>query len=126
MPIILASFNNTYFISDLVLFSWYFRQISFHIFLISTEAKEQALLIALGYSDQIQGGVDENGNVIMVDNPVTKTEFIEQEVKSMLKERFANDEILNIEESYRQQIESEKKAVLDEIEANTTVNLLWK
>ena len=89
-----------------------------------TEAKEQALLIALGYSDQIQGGVDENGNVIMVDNPVTKTEFIEQEVKSMLKERFANDEILNIEESYRQQIESEKKAVLDEIEANTTVNLV--
>ena len=43
---------------------------------------------------------------------------------AMLKEKFAYNEIQNIEESYRQQIETEKKTVLDEIEANTTVNVV--
>ncbi len=44
--------------------------------------------------------------------------------KDMLKERFANDEILRIEQNYRLQIETEKQAVLDDIDSSTTVNLV--
>ena len=88
-----------------------------------TEEKVQNFIAALGYQEKIPG-TDESGNPVMIDNPTLKTAFIEQEVMSMLKEKFAYNEIQNIEESYRQQIETEKKTVLDEIEANTTVNLV--
>lgn len=88
-----------------------------------TEEKVQNLLASLGYQEQVPG-TDESGNPVMVDNPTKKTAFIEEEVMAMLKEKFAYNEIQNIENSYRQQIETEKKTVLDEIEANTTVNLV--
>ena len=88
-----------------------------------TEEKVQNFLAALRYQEQIPG-TDASGNPVMIDNPTKKTKFIEQEVMAMLKEKFAYNEIQNIEESYRQQIETEKKTVLDEIEANTTVNVV--